>query len=566
MVALLEERARRTPSVCALRFLSDRGKVEAELSFADLHKKSLGIAQALLARGARPQDRALLLFPPGLEFLIAWFGCLYANVIAVPLMPPRRAGGRDSSAAIIANCDPRFAFTTGSFVSAIREDMMARFADFHLDWLKIDLAEPGADGEVPASGDPGDIAFLQYTSGSTADPKGVMVSHANLIANLDMIRQAFGNHESSTYVSWVPLYHDMGLILNVLQAIYAGATTVLMSPVSFLQRPLLWLKAIADFKAEVAGGPNFAFDHCIARFQPNQMDGINLSHWKIAFNAAEPVRAGTLIRFAETFAPYGFNPQAFFPCYGMAEATVLMSANSRGQGATIHKVSKAGLQKLRAEPPADAGDMQPIVGCGKAAAGTTIAIVDPDSHEELPALCIGEVWGRGPHIAQGYWRKPEASAETFGVEIADRPGLPWLRSGDLGFLDAEGELYIAGRIKDVIIIRGRNYYPQDLEHTAQMADSALRAGYGAAFTIAEDEGPEKLIIVQEVERTQRNRTDLADVAGNIREAISETHELSVFRVVLVGPGTVPKTTSGKIQRRLTRQLWQDSGFEILLQL
>ncbi len=566
MVALLEERARLAPNDCALRFLSDRGKLEAELSFADVQKKSSAIARELSARGARPQDRALLLFPPGPEFLIAWFGCLYANVIAVPLMPPRRAGGRDSSAAIIADCDPRFALTTTSFVSTIREDMVARFADFHLDWLMIDLNEPAAEGEAPTHCDPSDIAFLQYTSGSTADPKGVMVSHANLIANLEMIRQAFGNSKHSTYLSWVPLYHDMGLILNVLQAIYVGAATILMSPVSFLQRPLLWLRAIADFKAEVAGGPNFAFDHCIARFQPSQMEGVDLSGWKLAFNAAEPVRAGTLKRFAETFAPYGFDARAFYPCYGMAEATVLMSAGPRGRGAVVRKVSKASLQKLRAEPPTDKSDMQPIVGCGAAAAGTTIAIVDPESRKELPPLHIGEVWARGPHVAQGYWRKPEVTAEIFGAEIANKPGLAWLRSGDLGFFDTEGELYIAGRIKDVIIIRGRNYYPQDIEHTVQMADATLRQGFGAAFTISDADGPERLIIVQEVERTQRNRTDLNDVAGNIREAVAEVYELSVFRVVLVGPGTVPKTTSGKIQRRLTRQLWQDNALDILFQL
>ncbi|HTJ03386.1 MAG TPA: fatty acyl-AMP ligase [Methylovirgula sp.] len=566
MVALLEERARSAPHDCALRFLSDRGKLEAELSFADLHMKSAAVAQDLLARGAQPQDRALLLFPPGIEFLIAWFGCLYANVIAVPLMPPRRTGGRDSSAAIIADCAPRFAFTTSSFVSAIREDMIARFADFQLDWLMIDVDEAGVEGQAPVHCDPSDIAFLQYTSGSTADPKGVMVSHANLIANLEMIRQAFGNDKRSTYLSWVPLYHDMGLILNVLQAIYAGATTILMSPVSFLQRPLLWLRAIADFKAEVAGGPNFAFDHCIARFQPSQMDGVDLSGWKVAFNAAEPVRAGTLARFAETFAPYGFDAHAFHPCYGMAEATVLMSSGPRGRGTIVRKVSKAALQEQRADMPADASDMQPIVGCGTAASGTTIAIVDPQSRQELPPLHIGEIWAKGPHIARGYWRKPEATTEIFGAETADKPGDTWLRSGDLGFLDANGELYIAGRIKDVIIVRGRNYYPQDIEHTAQMADAALRPGFGAAFTITDAEGLERLIIVQEVERTQRNRTDLNDVAGNIREAVAEVHELSVFRVVLVGPGTVPKTTSGKIQRRLTRQLWQDAALEILLQL
>ncbi|MGO9134624.1 MAG: fatty acyl-AMP ligase [Methylovirgula sp.] len=565
MVALLEERATQAPADVALRFLSDRGRIEAELSFGRLRDKALGLAQRLVAHGAQKNDRALLVFPPGLEFLIAWFGCLYANVIAVPMMPPRRAG-RDSSAAILADCRPHFALTSQGFVAAIRDDMMARFEPFGLDWLMPDTDVENltlSSTLVPPS--PDDIAFLQYTSGSTADPKGVMVSHANLIANLEMIRVGFGNTRQSTYLSWVPLYHDMGLILNVLEAIYVGAATILMSPVSFLQRPLIWLRAISDFKAEVAGGPNFAFDHCVARFQAKQMEGVDLSAWKLAFNAAEPVRAATLARFAETLAPYGFDKRAFYPCYGMAEATVLMSGDRRGDGAPIFEASKTALQSLRAERRGDLQDRQLIVGCGKAASGSTLAVVDPQTMTELAAREIGEIWGQGPNIAQGYWQKPAETDETFHAAIAGRPG-HWLRTGDLGFLGEDGELYVTGRIKDVIIIRGRNYYPQDIEHTVHMADGALRPGFGAAFTIVDADGPERLIIVQEVERTQRHRTDLKDVAGNIREAVAEAHDLSVHRVILVPPGVVPKTTSGKIQRRLTRQLWQDGALEILHQL
>lgn len=565
MIELLEMRAALAPTDIALRFLSDRGKVEAELSFASLRERAIAVAEDLVARGAKPRDRAVLAFPPGLEFLIAWFGCLYANVIAVPMMPPRRASARDSSENIIGDCKPRFGFTSRSFV--IRDEMIARFAEFAIDWIMLDIAtaqEPAGD-KLPAPA-PSDIAFLQYTSGSTASPKGVIVSHANLIANLDMIRIGFGNTPQSTYVSWVPLFHDMGLILNVLEAIYIGVPCILVSPVSFLQRPLVWLRAISDFKAEVAGGPNFAFDHCVSRFQEKQMEGVDLSSWKVAINAAEPVRTGTLQRFAETFAPYGFDPHAFYPCYGMAEATVWMTGGTRRQDVKIKKVSKAGLQALMIDAPVDDTDAQSVVGCGLAGTGSKIAIVDHETMARLPAGRIGEIWGRGPHIAQGYWEKPEATSETFGAMISSETEGPWLRTGDLGFLDEDGELYIAGRIKDIIIIRGRNYYPQDIEHTVQLTDEALRPGFGAAFTIVENEEQEKLVIVQEVERTQRHRADLADVAGTIREAVAEAHDLSVHRIILVPPGVVPKTTSGKIQRRLTRQLWQDGALDILHQV
>jgi acyl-CoA synthetase (AMP-forming)/AMP-acid ligase II len=567
MVELLEMRARLTPDT-ALRFLSDRGKAEAELTFASLRAQSIAIAEDLIARGARTGDRALLTFPPGLEFLVAWFGCLYANVIAVPMMPPRRIKARDSSENIIADCAPRFALTSHSFGSAIREDMVERFNKFSLEWVLLNGQTTRKTGLTLASRahDQNDIAFLQYTSGSTASPKGVVVTHANLIANLEMIRKGFGNGPRSTFVSWVPLYHDMGLILNVLQAIYAGAACILLSPVSFLQRPLIWLRAISDFGAEVAGGPNFAFDHCVARLQPQQMEGVNLSCWKVAMNAAEPVRSASLQRFATAFAPYGFDPQAFYPCYGMAEATVFMSGGARGQGARITHISKSALRTLQVRDPIDEADRHPIVGCGRAAAGTLLAIVDPETKARLPFGDVGEVWGRGNHIAQGYWQRPEATSETFCASISGESSGQWLRTGDLGFINPDGELFIAGRIKDVIIIRGRNYYPQDIEHTVQSTDASLRAGFGAAFTIIESDDQERLMIIQEVERTQRHRTDFAEIAAQIREAVAEAHDLSVHHVILVAPGVVPKTTSGKIQRRLTRQLWQDSAFDVLHQL
>src|SRR5882757_4303161 len=314
LVSLLAKRAAMQPDERACIFLGDRGAEEAVLTFRQLHDAAQAFA-ARLADNARPGDRAILVFPPGVEFMIAFFGCLIARVIAVPMMMPRRQSGRDSSAAIMANCEPVVALTTAAF--ATRQDLQERFSRERLQWLPVDLtqADPQAAG-WPAP-DPHDIAFLQYTSGSTSDPKGVAVSHANLLANLEMIRRSLGTTRQSTYVNWVPLYHDMGLILNALEALYVGALCVLMAPNAFMQRPLNWLRAIGHYRAEIGCGPNFGYDLCVSRYRADQMQGVDLSSWKVALNGAEPVQADTIKRFNETFALHGLDPAAAFPAYGM---------------------------------------------------------------------------------------------------------------------------------------------------------------------------------------------------------------------------------------------------------
>lgn len=565
MVEILEAHVASRPDARAFVFLSERGDVEAELTFAALFARARALAGEMLDRGGRPGDRALMVFPPGLDFIVALFGCFLAEIVAVPILPPRRAAKRDASAEIVADCTPRFALTKQDFATAVRDDIRGRLGDHGLEWLVVAEAAASHGRPAPALPRPGreDLALLQYTSGSTALPKGVMVTHANLIDNLEMIRLAFGNTQASTHVSWVPLHHDMGLVLVALQAFYLGATCVLMAPVSFLQRPLSWLKAIHDFRAEVAGAPNFGFDLCVSRFRPESMEGIDLSCWRVAFNAAEPVRADTLASFAATFAPYGFDPRALHPCYGMAEATLLISGGRRGEGGVIGKASRAAMQALRIEAPDDEGDAVSIVGCGRALAGEAIAVVDPETRQRVACGVIGEVWARGPNVARGYWQNQAASQETFAAEIIGEPGVSWLRTGDLGCLDTRGELFVTGRIKDLIIVRGINHYPQDLEYTVQRVDACLRPGFGAAFAIPDLRGQERIVIVQEVERTHRHRIDLDEIAAAIREAVAEEHELSVYEVVLVMPGTIPKTTSGKIQRRLTRQLWQEGRLEAM---
>ena len=561
LVTLLARRAVSQPDDRAYVFLGDRGAEEAVITFRELHDAARALA-ARLTRIARPGDRAILVFPPGLEFLVAFFGCQLAQVIAVPMMMPRRRSARDSSAGIMANCQPAVALT--NFAFAIRKDLQARFLGERIQWLSVDLTPVESEAADLPEPDPQDIAFLQYTSGSTSEPKGVAVSHANLLANLEMIRISLGTTRQSTYVNWVPLYHDMGLILNALEAFYVGALCVLMAPNAFMQRPLNWLRAIHHYRAEVGCSPNFGFDLCVSRYRADQMQGVDLSSWKVALNGAEPVHAETIGRFAETFAGHGFDPNAAFPAYGMAEATLLISGGRRGAGHVTRTVSRSRLQAHAVEAPIDQADVQTLVGCGRALVNERIAIVDPDSCVRLAADQVGEIWASGPNVARHYWRNAEASMTNLSARIAGADdGTNWLRTGDLGLLDESGELFITGRIKDLVIIRGINHYPQDIEHTVQALHPALRQNCGAAFSVPDERGEETLVIVQEIERTERNRIDPAEMKEIIREGVTDQHELFARHIALIRPGALPKTTSGKIQRSRARMLWLERHFEDL---
>ena len=561
---LLRHRAAVQPDERAYVALSDRGGEEASLTFGELARQAGGLAARIAARAA-PGERALLLCPNGIGFMVGFFGCILAGVIAVPMMLPRRRGARDASASILADCTPRLALAPRALIDGERGDLVGRFEADGLEWLAVDdpALPSGPEPGVPRRREGDGLAFLQYTSGSTSAPKGVMVSHANLLANLAMIEGAFGNTRHSTYVSWVPLYHDMGLIINALQTLYVGALCVLLAPVAFIQRPLVWLRAISDYRAAVAGGPNFAFDLCVERYRPEQMGEIDLSCWQVAFNGAEPVRADTIGRFTDTFAGHGFSAAAMYPAYGMAEATVLVSAGMRGAGPAMRTLSRDGLRRHIAAAPRADSDAQMVVGCGRALAGERIAIVDPDSFARCAAGLVGEVWVAGPNVAGGYWRNPEASAAIFSARIAGEDGQHWLRTGDLGFVDAAGELFVTGRIKEIVIIRGANHYPQDIEHTVQSCHEALRRHGGAAFTTGDASDAERLVVVQEVERTYRKRIAPDELIGHIREAIVGAHEIVPYEIALLRPGALPKTTSGKIQRALARQLWLEGSLERL---
>jgi acyl-CoA synthetase (AMP-forming)/AMP-acid ligase II len=562
LVEVLERRTAEHPAATALIFVPERGEPQ-HLSYAELHDRARALAESLIGR-AGPGERAILLFPPGLEFVVAYFGCLAAGVIAVPLMVPRRTADRDSSAAIVADCSPAIAMTTRDLMER-RPDVAERFTTKDLNWLTVSIAgEPpcGADTALPRPS-PIDIALLQYTSGSTSAPKGVVVGHDNLLANLEMIRIAMSNAWRSTFVSWVPHYHDMGLMMGVMQPLYLGGTSVLMSPAAFMQRPLNWLRLIHQYRAEFACGPNFAYDLCASRFRAEDMQGVDLSCWKLALNGAEPVQADTLERFSRTFAPYGFDPGALYPGYGLAEATLQVTGCVRGHGWSTRELSRTALQRGEIAEPASPDDRQVLVSCGHSVAGGEIAIVDPDTGRRSAPARIGEVWVSGPHVAHGYWRNETATEETFRAHIVGLPDRTWLRTGDLGFLDEQGALFITGRSKDLIIIRGMNHYPQDIERTVQASHPALRRDCGAAFAMEDENGDEKLAVVQEVERTSLATLNVAEVTVRIREAVTRQHDIAPAMIALIPPATLPKTTSGKIQRSLARKLWLEGALPVM---
>ncbi len=562
LVDLLRGRATETPRGRAYLFLEDGEREGARLTWADLDRRARAIA-AELSRRAEPGDRALLLFPPGLDFVTAFFGCLYAGVVAIPSYPVHQKRQLGKLRGLLENGEPRIALTVealrGRYVSLFEH--LSALAD--LTWISADRVDDAeaASWRRPAGLGEDSIAFLQYTSGSTGDPKGVMVSHRNLLHNEGMIREAFAQSERSVVVGWLPVYHDMGLIGNVIQPLYVGATCVLMAPMAFLQRPRRWLEAISRYRATTSGGPDFAYRYCVEKIPPEAREGLDLSSWRLAFNGSEPVRAETMARFAEAFAGCGFDERAFYPCYGLAEGTLFVTGPETGR--TRPRALQLAVEPLerqgRAVPVADdAEGARPAVSCGRVWREQRLVIADPETLEELPAGTVGEILVAGPSVAGGYWRRPEESCETFEARLASGEG-PFLRTGDLGFLH-RGELFVTGRHKDLIILRGRNHYPQDLELTAGRSHPALRPGCGAAFTV-EGSGGERLVIAHEVHR--RFEAEAEDAARAIRQAIAEEHEVNVHHVALLRHGALPKTSSGKVQRRACRAAWLDGKLAVV---
>ncbi|NGZ59808.1 MAG: non-ribosomal peptide synthetase, partial [Nitrospira sp. LK265] len=552
LVDLARHRADSFTDRTAYTYLTDGESESCEVTYGELDRQSRVIAAWLQSLGAQG-ERAILLYPPGLDYIAAFFGCLYAKVVAVPAYPPQRKRTLGRLRAILADSGATFALTTTKIRAGIERlscqdsgiDELRKVQWIETDALPQDIESAWKQPVLTAH----TLAFLQYTSGSTGSPKGVMVSHENLLHNQRMIQQAFGHTGETTVLGWLPLYHDMGLIGNVLEPRYLGRPCVLMSPVHFMQKPLRWLSAISRYRATTSGAPNFAYDLCVRRISAEERDELDLSSWSVAFNGAEPIHAGTLDRFSEKFGPCGFRREAFYPCYGLAEATLFVTGAEAGAAPVLKTVEKAAMERGEMIDGSQAGtSTQRLVGCGRTGADQQVIIVDPETSSRRPHGQVGEIWVKGASVGQGYWNRPEATAVTFSATTADTAEGPFLRTGDLGVIQ-DGELFVVGRLKDLIIIRGRNHYPHDIEITVQESHQSLKSGGGAAFSIPIND-EEQLIVVQEV--VGASTVDLDSVASGISRAVTEYHEIQVHAVVLIKPGTLPKTSSGKVQRHLCR--------------
>ncbi|MFN6565528.1 MAG: aminotransferase class I/II-fold pyridoxal phosphate-dependent enzyme [Nostoc sp. ChiSLP01] len=590
LIDLLHQRVENQPHQEAYIFLQD-GEIETQrLSYQELEYRVKAIA-AHLQSLCSPGDRALLLYPPGLDFIAGFFACLYAGIIAVPAYPPKRNQKLSRLQGIIRDAEATLLLTTADMFQLIEQygTNEPTFKDLH--WVLTDKILTSADDFRPVAVESNALALLQYTSGSTGSPKGVMVSHDNLLHNCAAILQFLEKSPDVRDVgfSWLPPYHDMGLIGCILQPVSGGFPLIIMPPMAFLQKPIRWLKAISKYKVTVSAGPNFAYDLCVQNMRPEELENLDLSSWELALNGAEPIRAETLESFTKQFSPYGFRLSSFQPCYGMAETTLLVTGVKKAEVPKIKVCDAKALEQNQVVTNTTKNDRK-LVSCGHPWFNQTVAIVNPVSLTECEPGQIGEIWVAGESVAQGYWNRAKETEKTFHAYLADTGEGPFLRTGDLGFWEDEAGLFVTGRLKDLLVIRGRNHYPQDIEQTVETSHPALAYHSSAAFTVEIDGsdvclekfGSEKtsaprqllsdaerqertgstfrydelrlcLIVVCEVKRTFLRNLDAQEVVKKIRQSVLQEHDLQVYRVLLIKPGTLPKTSSGKIQRLACRE-------------
>ena len=562
LVDLLRYKVQHQPGKLAFTFLQD-GETEAgSLTYKELDQKAQAIAGYLESLGAAG-ERALLLYPSGLEFIAAFFGCLYAGVVAVPAYPPRRNQKMSRLQAIVADAQATVTLTTKELLTNTKSCFAENPELAALHWLTTDdiASEQVAAWQEPIVSSE-TLAFLQYTSGSTGMPKGVMVSHGNLLHNSEYIKQAFELTPDSVSVTWLPSFHDMGLIDGIIQPLYTGFLGVLMPSASFVQRPIRWLQAISRYRATHCGGPNFGYELCVRNITLEQRKSLDLSSWCSAYSGAEPVHRETLERFASAFKPCGFRASSFYPCYGMAEATLMVSGGGVRDEPVYCTVQADALEhNWVVETSENTKSIRHLVGCGRSLLEAKIVIADPKLLTQCAPHQVGEIWVSGASVAQGYWNQPKETEKIFHAYLTDTGEGPFLRTGDLGFLN-DGELFVTGRLKDLIIVRGRNHYPQDIELTVERSHPALRPGCGAAFAV-EVEGQERLVVVQEVERSYLRQLDVNEVLGAVRKAVSEQHELQVYAVVLLKTASIPKTSSGKIQRHACQVGFLEGSLDVV---
>lgn len=580
LVDLLSVRAYNTPDKCIYEFIDDLQSVPKKVTYRQLFSRVRAIAHYLQELKLQDQ-RILLLFPPGLDYIIGFYACLAAGAIAVPTYPPnpwRLERSLKRLQVIMDNCGAHHILTTASFkrqinllkikhkisrgVSQLSHPLTKNYSDnpksdyffqelLSLDWIAIDHIQPTLANEwQPPAISANSIAFLQYTSGSTSQPKGVTLNHKNLLVNSEQSKKRMGLNQDFHFVSWLPMYHDLGLIGAVLQPLYCGATATYTSPMLFLQNPVSWLEIITQIENQpvCSGGPNFGYELCNRKVSQEKLESLNLSNWKVAVNGAEPIRPETLLRFALKFKAAGFEGTRFFPCYGLAEATLYVAGGFFEPDSGYQAFLKKSLEKNRLEPALATESSYQLIHCGSPAQNQQVCIVDPNTHEKKAPGEIGEIWIKGDNVSSGYWDNPQATEEAFGGYISETNDGPYLRTGDLGGF-YNGRLFITGRIKDLIIIRGRNYYPQDIEYISENAHPMLRKGCSAAFAIGEPGEPRVALVI---EVKPKRGLELRPLIQKIRSTVAEELELGLARIVLIKARTIPKTSSGKIQRRETR--------------
>ncbi|EXB68368.1 MULTISPECIES: fatty acyl-AMP ligase [unclassified Acinetobacter calcoaceticus/baumannii complex] len=551
IIATLESHANLNGGKTAFEYLGRQSGGIQSLTYADLNKRVQHQAQILMNL-VDSGDRAVLLFEPGLDFIVSFFACLKAKIIAVPVSLPFNRNGFSNILNIMNDCEPKIVLTTKKILElsglitlkAQNESLILHAVDteFQRDLVEKDFPYIDAD----------DVCFLQYTSGSTGWPKGVIVTHKNIMANEAMITEAFCTQPDDIGLTWLPVYHDMGLIGSVLQSVYVGLTCYVMSPLDFIRKPLKWLQFISEKGVTISGGPNFAYELCLHRISDEDAATLDLSRVRVLFNGAEPIKAHVMQRFMEKFNTQSkLKLDTFLPCYGLAEVTLLVS----GMTGPLNAIS-LDRDKLNAHLVQTSQDQTAVqvVSCGKISAHIDCRIVNPHTHKEVAAHEVGEIWLAGESVTAGYWQKPEINQETFEATILDEAGQPskeyYLRTGDMGFIK-DGDLYVTGRLKDVIIIRGKNYYPQDIECSVEMAHPAVRKGCVAAVNFADSEG---VTVVLEIKKKSLNKTlNFENIRTQVKEQVAADIGLPVEGGYLLHQGRINKTTSGKIRRRKIKE-------------
>jgi acyl-CoA synthetase (AMP-forming)/AMP-acid ligase II/acyl carrier protein len=546
------------PNKTAFHFLRDNG-VRDSVTYAELDAWARAIAANLLERGFAG-SRAILIYPPGLDFVAAFVGCMYAGVIAVPVNPPRPNKQSLKLQAIIDDSSPSLVLSTANLIDSYTKKNNGNFCE-KLTWICTEsFRDSTLDRQAFLRNKPDSLALLQYTSGSTMSPRGVMVTHKNLYENSTLIQQAFGTTMHSVAVSWLPHFHDMGLIGGILGTLFCGGSSTLISPAAFIKRPLIWLETISSTKATVSGGPDFGYAMCVEKITDQQKENLDLSSWNLAFSGAEPVRQETIEQFTQTFLQNGFRFETFTPCYGLAEATLLVSSNRAKESPSFLSVERASLEKNHVVTGSVNGkNSQKIVGCGKSASGLIVKIVDPESHHETSSGEVGEIWVSGPSVAKGYWNNDKATEEHFNARIqSEHSCAKYLRTGDLGFLHND-VVYITGRRKDLIIIRGRNIYPQDVEWAIKKSSRVISNSTVAVFSVDIDE-QEELVVA--VEMPVKSKTiEIDTLLEKIRQCVAADHDIEPYSILLVKKGRIFRTSSGKVQRHACRKAFIENTWE-----